>query len=78
MPGWAVKRREACVSSRNAPDEGTSSLVDVQGLTDIQVTPFDLHVSTSGFAVAFRELSAASATQRAVVNIAKRESGAQT
>lgn len=35
--------------------------------------PFDLHISTSGFAVALRELSAASATQRAVISIAKRE-----
>ena len=72
MPGWAVKRRQVSVGRRTVKDEG-QSLLNVSRGADRPVMPFDLHVSTSGFAVAFRELSAASATQRAVVNIAKRE-----
>lgn len=40
---------------------------------DLSAQAFDLHVSTSGFAVEIRDLSSASTAQRAVVSLAKRE-----
>jgi hypothetical protein len=74
IPATRLGGQAASSSRSQGPRSWVSSLLlHVLNEADLSAQAFDLHVSTSGFAVEIRDLSSASTAQRAVVSLAKRE-----